>query len=169
MAIILAFKFKETYGDQDQHIDYIGSALLVGTIASLLLGIIGLESAPFTDVTVFPLLIAAAVLFVALITYEKRVVEPILDIAVLKRPKILSLNLAILLSGIGTFMAFTYVPTFAQTVLNLNVQDSGTVLTPLSVAVCITAILGGFLLDKFGSKRMIQFKISTKFLRPFNK
>jgi MFS family permease len=28
-------------------------------------------------------------------------------------------------------------------------------LTPLSVAVCITAILGGVLLDKFGSKRML--------------
>ncbi len=155
MAVLLAFKFKETYGNQDQHIDYIGSALLVGTIASMLLGIIGLESAPFTDVSVFPLIIAAAVLFIALIAYEKRVSEPILDIDVLKKPKILSLNFAILLSGIGTFMAFTYVPTFAQTVLNLNVQDSGTVLTPLSVAVCITAILGGVLLDKFGSKRML--------------
>jgi len=89
MAVLLAFKFKETYGNQDQHIDYIGSALLVGTIASMLLGIIGLESAPFTDVSVFPLIIAAAVLFIALIAYEKRVSEPILDIDVLKKPKII--------------------------------------------------------------------------------
>nr|WP_054858348.1 hypothetical protein [Methanobacterium formicicum] len=86
-AVLLAFKFKETYGNQDQHIDYIGSALLVGTIASMLLGIIGLESAPFTDVSVFPLIIAAAVLFIALIAYEKRVSEPILDIDVLKKAK----------------------------------------------------------------------------------
>ncbi len=53
----------------------------------MLLGIIGLESAPFTDVSVFPLIIAAAVLFIALIAYEKRVSEPILDIDVLKKAK----------------------------------------------------------------------------------
>ncbi|CDG65619.1 MAG: hypothetical protein PWQ15_1384 [Methanobacterium sp.] len=155
LAAIMAFKFKESHGDTTHHIDYLGSLLLIGTIATMLLGLVRVQTIPFTDITVFPLFIAAIALFVSLISYEKRVSEPILDIPLLKRGKILSLNLAILLSGLATFTAFTYVPTFAQMALNMDVQNSGLVLTPLSITVLVTSILGGVLLDKFGSKRML--------------
>jgi EmrB/QacA subfamily drug resistance transporter len=155
LAIILAFKFKESHGETNPHIDYMGSLLLIGSIATMLLALVRVQTLPLTDITVLPLFIASIVLFISLIKYEKRVSEPILDIPLLKKSKILSLNIAILLSGLATFTAFTYVPTFAQLVLNTNVQNSGLLLTPLSVTVLITAILGGVLLDKFGAKRML--------------
>ena len=155
LAIILAFKFKESHGETNPHIDYMGSLLLIGSIATMLLALVRVQTLPFTDITVLPLFIASIVLFISLIKYEKRVSEPILDIPLLKKSKILSLNIAILLSGLATFTAFTYVPTFAQLVLNTNVQNSGLLLTPLSITVLITAILGGVLLDKFGAKRML--------------
>ncbi|MCE7698523.1 MAG: MFS transporter, partial [Methanobacterium paludis] len=129
--------------------------LLIGTIATMLLALVRVQTLPFTDITVFPLVIASIVLFVSLIAYEKRVSEPILDIPLLKRGKILSLNIAILLTGLATFTAFTYVPTFAQMALNMDIQNSGLLLTPLSITVLITSILGGVLLDKFGAKRML--------------
>ncbi|MGF7117088.1 MFS transporter [Methanobacterium oryzae] len=155
LAIILAFKFKESHGETNPHIDYMGSLLLIGSIATMLLALVRVQTLPFTDITVLPLFIASIVLFISLIKYEKRVSEPILDIPLLKKSKILSLNIAILLSGLATFTAFTYVPTFAQLVLNTNVQNSGLLLTPLSITLLITAILGGVLLDKFGAKRML--------------
>ena len=155
LAIILAFKFKESRGETNPHIDFMGSLLLIGSIATMLLALVRVQTLPFTDITVFSLFIASIMLFIALIKYEKRVSEPILDIPLLKKSKILSLNIAILLSGLATFTAFTYVPTFAQLVLNTNVQNSGLLLTPLSITVLITAILGGVLLDKFGAKRML--------------
>lgn len=155
LAIILAFKFKESHGETNPHIDFMGSLLLIGSIATMLLALVRVQTIPFTDITVLPLFIASIVLFISLIKYEKRVSEPILDIPLLKKSKILSLNIAILLSGLATFTAFTYVPTFAQLVLNTNVQNSGLLLTPLSITVLITAILGGVLLDKFGAKRML--------------
>ena len=155
LAIILAFKFKESHGETNPHIDYMGSLLLIGSIATMLLALVRVQTIPFTDITVLLLFIASIVLFISLIKYEKRVSEPILDIPLLKKSKILSLNMAILLSGLATFTAFTYVPTFAQLVLNANVQNSGLLLTPLSITVLITAILGGVLLDKFGAKRML--------------
>lgn len=155
LAIILAFKFKESHGETNPHIDYMGSLLLIGSIATMLLALVRVQTLPFTDITVLPLFIVSIVLFISLIKYEKRVSEPILDIPLLKKSKILSLNIAILLSGLATFTAFTYVPTFAQLVLNTNVQNSGLLLTPLSITVLITAILGGVLLDKFGAKRML--------------
>ena len=155
LAAIMAFKFKESHGETNPHIDYVGSLLLIGTIATMLLALVRVQTLPFTDITVLPLFIASIVLFVSLISYEKRVPEPILDIPLLKKGKILSLNIAILLTGLATFTAFTYVPTFAQMALNMDVQNSGLVLTPLSITVLITSILGGVLLDKFGAKRML--------------
>ncbi len=155
LAAIMALKFKESHGETNPHIDYVGSLLLIGTIATMLVALVRVQTLPFTDITVFPLFIAAIVLFISLIRYEKHVSEPILDIPLLKKGKILSLNLAILLTGLATFTAFTYVPTFAQMVLNMDVQNSGLLLTPLSITVLITSILGGVLLDKFGAKRML--------------
>jgi Arabinose efflux permease len=155
LAIILAFKFKESHGETNHHIDFVGSLLLIGSIAAMLMALVRFETLPFTNITVFPLFISSMVLFIFLILYEQRVSEPILDIPLLKKSKVLSLNIAILLMGLGMFTAFTYVPTFAQLVLKMNVQDSGVILTPLSITLLITGILGGVLLDKFGAKRML--------------
>ena len=155
LAAIFATKFKESHGETNAHIDYMGSLLLIGSIATMLLALVRFETMSITDITVFPLFIVSIMLFISLIWYEKRVSEPILDIPLLKKPKILSLNIAILLTGLGTFTAFTYVPTFAQLVLNMNVQSSGILLTPLSITLLIMGIMGGVLIDKFGAKRML--------------
>jgi len=155
LAIILATKFKESHGETNPHIDYMGSLLLIGSIATMLLALVRIQTIPLTDITVFPLFIVSLVLFISLILYEQRVSEPILDIPLLKKSKILSLNIAILLTGLGTFTAFTYVPSFAQLVLNMNVQNSGILLTPLSITLLIMGIFGGVLIDKFGAKRML--------------
>ena len=155
LAIIMALKFKESYGETTHHIDIIGSALLVGSIAMILISFVRLESLPFTDITVFPLFIASIIMFITLILYERHTPEPILNIPLLKKGKVLSLNLANLFSNLALFTAFVYVPMYAQLVLKLNVQDSGVLLTPLSISMLIMALIGGVLLDKFGAKRVL--------------
>ena len=155
LAILFATKFRESHGETNPHIDYLGSLLLIGTIATMLLALVRVQTISLTNITVFPLFMVSIALFISLILYEKRVPEPILDIPLLKKGKILSLNIAILLTGLGTFTAFTYVPSFAQLVLNMNVQNSGILLTPLSITLLIMGILGGVLIDKFGSKCML--------------
>ena len=155
LSLILAFKFRESHGETNQHIDFVGSLLLIGSIAAMLLALVRFETLPFTDVTVFPLFIVSILLFVFLILYEQRVSEPILDIPLLRKSKVLSLNIAVLFTGLSMFTAVTYVPTFAQLVLKMNVQDSGALLTPLSITLLVMGILGGVLLDKFGAKRML--------------
>ncbi len=155
LAIILALRFKESYGETSHHIDVVGSLLLTGGLASVLLGMVRLENLPLTNLTVFPFFIAALLLGVLLFIYEKRVPEPILDIATIARGNVFSLNLAALLSSVSLGCAMMYVPSFAQIVLHMNVEDSSNILTPLSVSLFFAAILGGVLIDKFGSKPIL--------------
>jgi EmrB/QacA subfamily drug resistance transporter len=155
IAIILALRFKESYGEKGHHIDLVGSGLLTSGLAAILLGMVRLESLPLTDLTVFPFFLAAILLGVILVVYEKRVPEPILDMATIARGNVLSLNVAALLTSVSLGCAMMYVPSFAQLVLHMNVEDSSNILTPLSVSLLIAAIVGGILIDKFGSKPIL--------------
>jgi EmrB/QacA subfamily drug resistance transporter len=155
VAIALAFMFRESYGEKGRHIDFAGSALLACGLATLVLGLNRLESLPLTDVTVFPFFIAAILLGAVLYLFEKRTKEPILDMKVLLKGDFLSLNLAMMLLFFGMMCAMMYVSTFAQTALSMGVQDSGTILTPLSVTMFIAGIIGGITLDRVGARPML--------------
>ena len=155
LSILLALKFKETYGEAKHHLDIFGAVLLGGSLAALLYGLVRLENLPLTDITVFPLFIASAILFIVLILFEMRTKEPILNIPLVSRGDALSLMLAMLATSVGLTAALFFVPTFAQSVLHENVQNSGTLLTPLAISLFIFAIIGGILLDKLGAKPML--------------
>jgi EmrB/QacA subfamily drug resistance transporter len=155
LSVLLALKFHESYGEEKHHIDFVGAILIGVSLASLLYGLVRLETLALTDITVFPLFLASAILLVILYLYEKRTKEPIIDIPLLFKGEVLSLNLAMLVTSLGLTAGMLFVPSFAQTVLHMNIQDSGTILTPMSVSLLIFAILGGVLLDKLGAKPML--------------
>jgi EmrB/QacA subfamily drug resistance transporter len=155
LAILLMIRFEESFGESKGRVDIIGSALLVGALSALMLGLVRLETLPLADLTVFPFFIGCALLGVLLFMFERQTPEPILDIPLIMRGEILSLNLAQMAINISLVCAMIYVPSFAQIVLHMNVQDSGSILTPLSVSLLVAAIAGGVLLDRFGAKIML--------------
>ncbi|WP_230740238.1 MFS transporter [Methanooceanicella nereidis] len=155
LAILLALKFPETYGTEKHKIDIVGAILLAGGLLSFMLGIVRIEKLPLSDVTVYPFFIAAAALAILLVMYEKRTVEPILNIPLLSRGDLLAVNLAALTFGFCFFSVVLYIPSFAQLILGLGIQDSGTILTPLTLSVLVMAVLGGKLMDMYGIKPII--------------
>ena len=155
LTILMALAFRENYGNVGQHIDVIGSALLGLGLGSLLLGVNQLGSHPLTDVTVFPLILAALLLGVVLYWYEKRIQEPILDMKLVFRGDILSINLAFMMLFIGLMCTLGFTATFAQVILGLSVQDSGSILTPVSITMFLVSVTGGVLLDRVGFRPMM--------------
>ncbi|HMK47987.1 MAG TPA: MFS transporter [Methanocella sp.] len=155
IAILLALKFQESYGKGKRHIDFVGSGLLAGGLAALVLGLNQLESHPLNDITVFPFFVAMVLAGLVLYWYERRTPEPILDMKILLKSDFLSLNVAMMLLFFGMMCAMAYVSTFAQTALNLGIQDSGTIMTPLSVTMFIAGIVCGIILDKIGPKPLL--------------
>jgi EmrB/QacA subfamily drug resistance transporter len=155
LVIIMTLMFRESYGDQKQHIDVIGSMLLITGLGAMLLGLNQLGSHPLTDITVFPLLVVALLLGVVLYWYEKRTTAPILDMSLISRGDFLSLNLAFMLVFFGLVFVVGFAAAFAQIVLGMGVQDSGTMLTPMSVGMFVMSFIGGVLLDKIGYRPML--------------
>lgn len=150
LAILLALTLKENYGNRDQHMDLAGSVLLGAGLGALLLGINQLGDHPLTDITVFPLFLAAVLFGLALYWYEKRTPEPILDMSIITRGTFLSLNMAFMVFSFGMSFAVAYAASFAQIKLGMGVQASGTIMTPMSVGVLVMSVLGGMILDRFG-------------------
>ncbi len=155
LAILLMLRFEESFGENKQGIDVIGSLLLTGSLAGLILGLTRLETLPFSDITVFPFFGACGLLGILLILFERHTAHPILDIPLIMRGDVLSLNLAQMAVNVCMGCAMIYVPSFAQMILHMNVQDSGTILTPMSVSLMAGAIVGGVLLARYGAKIML--------------
>lgn len=154
LAVLFASRFTESHGGV-KSIDIVGSTLILGFLFTFLLGIVGLGNSPVYDITVFPLFVVSALLAILLVWYEKRTKAPVLDMPLLAQGKVLSLNMAMLLTNISLICIILFVPTFAQIILHLNVQDSGIILTPFSVSLFVFSIVGGVLMDRFGAKKVI--------------
>jgi EmrB/QacA subfamily drug resistance transporter len=155
LTILMALAFRENYGNVSHHIDVIGSILLGLGLGALLLFVNQLGSNPLTDITVFPFVLFALLLGVALYWYEKQTEEPILDMTLIFRGDILSINLASMMVFIGLMCSLGFTATFAQVVLGLSVQDSGTILTPVSLTMFLMSLAGGILLDRVGFRPMM--------------
>lgn len=155
LTILLALKLKENYSQTEIHIDIVGSVLLIGSIASMVLGLNGIETMPLTNINVFPYFLLAIILLIILIYWESHTVDPILNIPLLSQGRILALNIGFLLTFAASTTAVIFIPTFVQLVLGLGIAVSGSILTPLSVAIFVMSIIGGILADKYGTKLLL--------------
>ena len=84
-ALLTASEVRENDGKIKQHIDVMGSILLTGAVASLLLGLVRLVTHPLHNISVYPLLLVSALLTVIFILFERKITDPILDISLLAR------------------------------------------------------------------------------------
>ena len=156
LAILLcAWKFKENYGKVEKHLDVVGSLLLTGAVATVLLGFDRFATLPIQNVTVYPLFIAFVLLTTLFVLVERSVKDPIIDIPLLVRGDVLSLNLTMLLMMIPMFCTVIYIPSFVQEVLHLSVQYSGFLVTPLAVALLVGNILGGAYIDRYDARSLL--------------
>jgi MFS family permease len=81
---------------------------------------------------------------------EKKVFNPILDIALLKSKPFLAANLYNLIYGAGAFGIFTIVPLYATSVHELSTLMSGVILTPRSLGAIFASAITSFLLRRWG-------------------
>lgn len=145
--------------------DYLGSALIVGALICLNLGLGGnfeigatttldtLSSAPPFGGT---LLIASGVLLALFIVWELRVKFPLIDLRMFKKPAFSAGATANLLVGYALFIGLVSVPilvnvrqTDASTLRQAALQV-GILLSALTVPMAIAAIPGGYLAGRIG-------------------
>lgn len=123
--------------------------------ASILLLMLGLnhfsENASLRSAaTVVPLFGGSALCLVLFVRQEKRAVNPILDLTLLRSRPFLASNLFNVLIGIGLFAVFAFIPLYAVSVQHLTVMASGMILTPRSLGTIAASTITSLLIVRLG-------------------
>jgi EmrB/QacA subfamily drug resistance transporter len=85
------------------------------------------------------LLILGAVMLVLFIRHESRVLNPMIEIKLLKLRPLLAINIYSFFFGAVAFGFFQFIPYYAKIAYNMTPEQSGLLLTPRSIMIIITS------------------------------
>ena len=139
---------------QKHSIDYIGAALMVAGVTSLLLVASwgGIEYG-WLSTTIIGLGIAGVVLLALFALQEARAPEPLLPLR-LFRERVFAAGSAIMfIVGLGMFGAIAFLPLYLQVVQGVSATASGLRLTPLMLGLIISSTVSGRIISATGKYR----------------
>ncbi len=157
LFILITLLLKDTKVPSRPRIDFTGASFFFGAILFLMLAL-----NHFAENFSIPSFVLAAVFFGISISFlflffrqEKRVSNPILDMALLRSTPFFAANLFNMIIGAGVFGIFAFIPLYATSVHKLTTLLSGMILTPRSVGTISASALTSFLLKRWGYRRPI--------------
>jgi EmrB/QacA subfamily drug resistance transporter len=151
-----------TFRPRRHQIDYAGAAALSIAVTTVLLatswgGVTYAWDSPQMRIA----LIVAAIALVAFLWLERRAREPLLPLALFRRPVFAVTSSASLIIGALLFAVTIYVPVFVQGVLGQSATRSGVVLIPLSLGWVVSAFVSGQLIARTGRYRVFPIAGTT--------
>jgi MFS family permease len=159
--IYVGLKHEAIRKTETVNIDYLGIFTLIPGIVLLLLGLTfggdKFEWLSLESILIFGSTIVFIVLF---IIFERRAVEPILDLSLFKNRVFSTTNILGFLLGLGMFGAIMFVPLFMQGVLGVSPTKAGSTMTPMMIGMILSSIIGGRLLLKFRFRTVLTFGMS---------
>jgi MFS family permease len=138
--------------------DYAGAVVLSGAMAALLLAITKGGAWGWVSEPILLLFLAAAILLVALVPYELKVTQPMVDLRTSARLPVLMTNLASLLIGFSMFINMLVttqqlqLPAVTGYGFELSVITAGLCMVPSGLAMVVFAPLSGRIIRNFGGK-----------------
>jgi EmrB/QacA subfamily drug resistance transporter len=136
---------------REHTIDYLGAALIVASVSSLLLYLDWAGTAfgwfapgPLALLTVA---VALAILFVKV---EQRAAEPIIPLRLFRNSVFAIGNLYGFLAGIAMFGAIIFLPFYLQAVMGMSPTESGLAMLPAVFGILTTSIVSGRLISRTG-------------------
>ncbi len=152
LIILIMILLKESKARSHSHMDFVGASYFFGAILFLMLGLNHIaENFSFTSLALAGIFLGVSFSFLQLFFHqEKKHLNPIFDMALLKSKPFLAANLFNLLVGAGVFGIFAFIPLYATSVLNLSTLVSGVILTPRSFGTITFSTLTSFSLRRWG-------------------
>lgn len=142
-------------------IDWFGAGLLSAALTALLLGVSQSGRWGWGSSLTLGLIAGGLLALAAWVMVESRIREPLISMAVLRRPVVAATNLAGLLIGVSMFASFLSIPQFAQTPeaagygFGASVTAAGLLLVPIAAAQLATGAFVGRLERRLGSRLVL--------------
>ncbi len=153
MAGLLILPRQEQKGKKEK-IDYLGTALFASGLAFLVLAFNNVGKLGWTSTTVLGYFIGACVLLPAFVFTELKVESPMIDLRLFKNWTFTVGNMTGMLSYYVMFGVLFLMPFYFENVLNYSPAKSGSLLTPISLAMAFVAPVAGHIADKHGARMM---------------
>jgi EmrB/QacA subfamily drug resistance transporter len=148
---VIATAFQPRIDHVKHTIDYLGSSLLAGGLAAIVLYTsLGGTTYSWTSPWMLALIVGGVLLLVAFVYAESRAAEPVLPLE-LFRNRVFSVTSAMgFIVGLALFGAITYLPLYLQDVKGHSPTSSGLLILPLMVGLLTASIGSGQLITRFG-------------------
>jgi EmrB/QacA subfamily drug resistance transporter len=134
-----------------RRVDVLGALTAAAATVCLLLGLTwGGQTYPWDSPQVIGTLAGAGALFLCFVVVERFAAEPILPLGMARNQVFAAGALLSLTANMALLALLVYIPLFVQGVLGQSATHSGVVVTPLTIAVTIAAVLSGLLVARSG-------------------
>jgi EmrB/QacA subfamily drug resistance transporter len=128
---------------REHSIDYVGAALMVAAVSSLLLGLVRGRDAGWTSAEILGYLGAGVLLSVAFVWWESRATEPILPLRLFHNRIFSVANGIGFAIGFAMFGAIVFLPVYLQIVRGVSPTQSGLELLPLMGGLFVSSVSSG--------------------------
>jgi len=160
IAILLAVKLPVSAARQESgkiRIDYLGAATLMVFTTSLLLGFVfgGDETIGWVSTQTITMFGLALVSLVAFLLIERQAADPIIPLDFFKNPVFVVASLNGFFVGAAMFGSINYIALFIQGVQGDSATKSGTVITPMMLALVVGTVVAGQAITRFGKYRWL--------------
>lgn len=153
-ALFFAFPYFAPEGGK-RSIDWWGVTTLIASMVPILLALTWVATDGWGATRVLGFLAFGFVMLAAFIFAESRAAEPILDLQLFKN-RIFSVSaIALFMTGMGMFGAIIFIPLFMQGVLGVSATASGSLLTPMMLALIVGSAVSGQLISRLGRYKIL--------------
>lgn len=136
-------------------VDYLGAALLVSGVSSLLLASVwGGSEYPRGSPTIIGLVAAAVVLLVLFVLQERRAEEPIIPPRLFADGVFRVCGADSFLIGMAMLGTITFLPLFLQLVTGASPTQSGLLTIPLVLSIVVASIGSGQIITRLGRYKL---------------
>src|SRR3954452_7976802 len=157
-AVMTHFFVPESPIKTPGEVNWAGAGLLSAWLVCLLLAVSEGSDWGWTSPRVLGLLVAAATLATTWVRNERRASTPLVDMEMMSRRGVWTVNLAAVLLGAGMFSSFVLIPQFVELPASsgfgfgASVTEGGLFLLPSTLAMLLVSPLAGRLSSTVGSR-----------------
>jgi EmrB/QacA subfamily drug resistance transporter len=137
-----------------ERVDYLGAALFASGLAFLVLALNEGVKLGWSSNRIVGYLVAAGVLLCAMVVAELKTEHPLVDLRLFRNPTFLLGNVTGLLSYFVLFAVMFLMPFYLEKLLGYGSRLTGSLLTPVPLAMAVVAPLSGQISDRYGSRIM---------------